>query len=478
MAKEGAKKILRVGIIQGRQIVEERLIRKREDVSLGTHAKNTFILPSSQLGKSYRLFEAKSDSYLLTFDERMEGRLSVNEQVLDLSSLAKSGNTKKRGGRSQIELDDRSRGKVVIGEFTLLFQFVEKPPVLPRPQLPAAARGGLSSSVDWLMFNILLVSFFVQGGLGIGLDYWWRNSGQYLHTEFGAKKTKAYELLKAEVMAEKEKEKEEEPEPEPDKDEETEETPDAEPEPDPEPKKEVKKQAPKAEPKPAKDPQPQKRSAARIKELKTAVTKKTFLHALGSVGEGDGPGNTLGAGLASSTLDDAFNNLDGGVANADGTTKTFVGQPQAVKSGKGAYKGLGKGEGGGSRIKTGAVKDKKKKRAEIKVKFRVRGGSVGGQSGSGRVDKGAVKKVFSRRSGAIKHCYEKALKSNPNVKGKVTIRFQIGTAGRITRSKCTSNTTGSAAICKCILGKVKSWRFPSPEGGPVTFSYPFILSQG
>ena len=58
MAKEGAKKILRVGIIQGGRIVEERLIRKREDVSLGTHAKNTFILPSSQLGKSFRLFEA------------------------------------------------------------------------------------------------------------------------------------------------------------------------------------------------------------------------------------------------------------------------------------------------------------------------------------------------------------------------------------------------------------------------------------
>ena len=30
MAKEGAKKILRVGIIQGGRIVEERLIRKRE----------------------------------------------------------------------------------------------------------------------------------------------------------------------------------------------------------------------------------------------------------------------------------------------------------------------------------------------------------------------------------------------------------------------------------------------------------------
>jgi len=477
MAKEGPKKILRVGIIQGGRIVEERLIRKREDVALGTHAKNTFILPTSQLGKSYRLFEAKSENYLLSFDERMEGRLSLNDQVVDLSALAKSGNTKRRGNRCQVELDDRSRGKVVIGEFTLLFQFVEKPPVLPRPQLPAAARGGFSQRVDWLMFNVLLASFLIQAGLGIGLDIWWRSSGRYLQSEFGTKKSRAYELLKAEVIAEKKKE-EEEPEPEPEEEEESEEeSEEPEPEPDPEPTPRAK---PKAEPKPVKSEQPQKRSAARIKELKSSVTKKTFLHALGSAGDGEGGiANTLAQGLASSQLDDAFSNLDGGVANADGSTKTFVGEPSAVKSGKGAYKGIGKGEGGGARIKTGAVKSKAKASGgEIKVRLKIRGGSVGGQSGAGKVDKGAVKKVFKRRSGAIKHCYEKALKSNPNVKGKVTIRFQIGTAGRITRIKVTGNTTGSSSIGSCITGKVKSWRFPSPDGGPVTFSYPFILAKG
>jgi hypothetical protein len=477
MAKEGAKKILRVGIIQGGRIVEERLIRKREDVALGTHAKNTFILPTSQLGKSYRLFEAKSEAYLLNFDDRMEGRLSLNEQVVDLSALAKSGNLKKRGGRYQVELDDRSRGKVVIGEFTLLFQFVEKPPVLPRPQLPAAARGGLAQRVDWLMFNVLLASFLVQAGLGIGLDIWWRSSGQYLRQEFGAKKTRAYELLKAEVLAEKKKKEEKDPEPDPEPDDAQEDDADPDPDPKPEAKKPVEKVRPRE---PVKAEQPQKRTASRIKELKANVTKKTFLHALGSLGDGEGGiANTLAKGLASSALDDAFNNLDGGVANADGSTKTFVGEPSAVKSGKGAYKGIGKAEAGGSRIKTGAVKSKGKSAGgEIKVKLKVRGGSVSGQSGSGKVDKGAVKKVFRRRSGAIKHCYEKALKTNPNLKGKVTIRFRIGTAGRITNIKVTKNTTGSSSIGSCITSKVKSWRFPSPEGGPVTFSYPFILAKG
>ena len=147
MAKDGKRKILRVGIIQSGRIVEERLIRKREDVSIGQASKNTFILPASHLPKSFTLFEGKGAGYHLIFDDSMEGRVSIGEEVLDLKSLAKSGSARRRGGRATVELDDRSRGKIVVGEFTFLFQFVDVPPVLPKPQLPASARG---ANIDWL----------------------------------------------------------------------------------------------------------------------------------------------------------------------------------------------------------------------------------------------------------------------------------------------------------------------------------------
>ena len=147
MSKQPMKKILRVGVIQGGRIVEEKLVRKREDVTIGQSAKNTFILPSSHLSKSYKIFEAKGESYFLAFDDSMEGRVSLHDQVLDLKSVAKSGEVKKKGGRYLVELDDNSRGKVQMGEFTLLFQFVDKPPVLPRMQLPAEAT---KTNIDWL----------------------------------------------------------------------------------------------------------------------------------------------------------------------------------------------------------------------------------------------------------------------------------------------------------------------------------------
>ncbi len=489
MASTGKRKILRVGIIQSGRIVEERLIRKRENVTVGQASKNTFIVPASQLSKSYTLFESKSDAYFLIFEESMEGRVSIGDQVVDLKSLARSGNAKKRGGRYVVQLDEKSRGKVIIGEFTLLFQFIDAPPVLPKPQLPAAARGGLAQRVEWAFVNILIICGLVLGGAGVGLDIWWRQTGQYLQDQFGQKRTRAFEVLKAEVLQQKEKEKEEEPEPE-----DTEEDPEAEaeddiPEADPAPVPEKKPEKKKPEKKADKSGEDKKsgaderRSNRSRSEIKAAVTKKTWLHKIGSEGEGGGAfgPNTLKDGVATAKLDDAFRNLDGGVATAEeGQKATFVGAPKSVKTGKSGYQGLKKGEAGGQRIATKEVKTDTKEAAsggEIKVRGKV-GSRIGKARGTGTVDGSAVSKVFSRRKKAIKVCYEKQLNKDPSLKGKVVIKFKIGPAGRVTSIKVVKNTTGSAAVGTCIANKVKSWKFPQPEGGSVTFQNQFILSSG
>ncbi|MCB9727557.1 MAG: TonB family protein [Deltaproteobacteria bacterium] len=482
MAQEGTKKILRVGIIQGGRIVEERLIRKREAVTVGVAAKNTFILPVAGLPKSLTLFDAKGENYQLHFDESMSGRVSVGDAVQDLKALQKSPNVQKRGSSYVVGLDTRSRGKVVIGEFTILFQFVEAPPVLPRPQLPAAARGGIAQRIDWTFVNMLILSFLLQGGAGVGLDIWWRQEGRYLQDEFGERKTRSYEVLKAEVLQQQEIEKEE-PEPteaEPaDKEQEAEE-PTAEPAPEPEPKKETPK--PRVDQGEKKEPAEVRDSNRTKSELKKDVTKKTFLHVLGAEGEDGSLGpSTLKAGLADAKLDEAFQNADGGVANADETTKTTFGGAPVAKAGTGEYKGITKAEAGGERIATKKVETVDKTTAtggEKKVSASVRGGSLTGKTGVGKVDPTAVKSVFARRKGAVQYCYEKALKVNEKLKGKVVIQFTIGPAGRITSISVTENSTGDSSVGQCIMDKVRSWKFTPPEGGSVTFSFPFVLSTG
>ena len=51
-------KILQIGIIQNGKIVEERLVRQRENVTIGQSTKNTFVVPASNaLPRTFTIFE-------------------------------------------------------------------------------------------------------------------------------------------------------------------------------------------------------------------------------------------------------------------------------------------------------------------------------------------------------------------------------------------------------------------------------------
>jgi hypothetical protein len=52
MATQEPQKILRLGVIQGGNIVEEKLLRVPETVTVGQGAKNTFIVVDERLSVS------------------------------------------------------------------------------------------------------------------------------------------------------------------------------------------------------------------------------------------------------------------------------------------------------------------------------------------------------------------------------------------------------------------------------------------
>src|SRR6476659_3954367 len=163
--RDAEAKILRIGIIQSGKIVEERLVRKRENVTIGQSAKNTFVVPASNyLGRSFVLFELGPQGYALNFTDGMDGRVSLGEQVVALPALRQSGRAQKRGELWHLPLSDKSRGKVVIGDVTVLFQFVAPPPVQPRPQLPPSVRSSLLQNLDWMLLAVVASSFLVHFG--------------------------------------------------------------------------------------------------------------------------------------------------------------------------------------------------------------------------------------------------------------------------------------------------------------------------
>lgn len=76
----------------------------------------------------------------------------------------------------------------------------------------------------------------------------------------------------------------------------------------------------------------------------------------------------------------------------------------------------------------------------------------------------------------IQHCYEQQLVQKPNLKGKVTAAFTIIGNGSIGAHSIPTSSLNDKATEKCILSKIKNWKFPKPRGGgKVSVRYPFLL---
>ncbi|MEQ9503277.1 MAG: VIT domain-containing protein [Deltaproteobacteria bacterium] len=105
------------------------------------------------------------------------------------------------------------------------------------------------------------------------------------------------------------------------------------------------------------------------------------------------------------------------------------------------------------------------------------GGLADGFSGvvRGSLSKDRIAQVFRRKRGAFKSVFEKMLKSDPTLSGKVVLELTVGPDGRVVAARI----RGDAAKQKRWAGLVavaKKMRFPAPAGGgTIHISYPFIF---
>src|SRR5580704_10420971 len=167
MQQSAGPKVLRIGLVVGGRILEERVVRQRTSVTVGPSEKSTFVVQAN-LPAQFKLFELIGSDYYLNFLDGMTGRIALASGITDLVSL--KGQAKRVGPAYQVRLTDEARGKVVIGETTFLFQFVAPPPIQPRPQLPLSVKGGMASQIDWSLTIIAAFSFLLHFGL-VGAMY-------------------------------------------------------------------------------------------------------------------------------------------------------------------------------------------------------------------------------------------------------------------------------------------------------------------
>ena len=78
---------------------------------------------------------------------------------------------------------------------------------------------------------------------------------------------------------------------------------------------------------------------------------------------------------------------------------------------------------------------------------------------------------------SIKAAYNRILKQNPTLAGKITVRFTILPSGRVSDVKVVESTVDDESLKSRIVRVIKNWRFSTiPESeGKVTVNFPFIF---
>jgi TonB family protein len=456
--KRSGPRVLRIGLFREKKIVEERIVRRRETVSIGTAAKNHLILRAGtlppQLESRFELFQLVGDDYILNFTGDMTGKVALPGGVQKLEHLRETGAARDAGTHYQIKLADTSRGNIRMGDFTVFFEFVSAPPITPKPQLPAAVQRGFVKNIDWTFTTWVIFSYMVFFGFIIYMENadWEVDTGVQEVPESLARLIFEAPIEPPTVEEEEEAGKGEE-----------EETKTKAPD-----KKPVKAEKAEREPSGGAEPAESAEGRARIVEEAAAQAEAMLLGALG--GENGALGDVLAGGAVTGNAADVLAQASGvGVATRSeaGTLRTRSGGGSGHQAGLGSLK---KSERAGKAASEGQAVKEREVRGNVGLNS---GGDVGG---SGEFDAALVQTQIKQRLKSITRCYESELRKNPSLSGKVTVTFTIQERGNVTDAKASENTTGSPAVADCVTRTISRFRFnPGPDGGSVTFRYPFVF---
>ncbi|MBI5548833.1 MAG: AgmX/PglI C-terminal domain-containing protein, partial [Deltaproteobacteria bacterium] len=216
-------------------------------------------------------------------------------------------------------------------------------------------------------------------------------------------------------------------------------------------------------------------AAARAEKIRQGVANKGLLKMLGAIGDGGGGTaieDVLGGGAAGQDIASALAGAGGvGVATADGLAEG--GGRKGGGSGEAA--GIGDLATSGGAGAAGGLGEKKVAAVTGRVID-----SGGPEVDSTSCDREAISKYVKSRLRAIQNCYEKELKRNVSLKGKVVIRFTIGESGRVMgQPEVEEDTLGNEAVTSCIRNTIRMWMFPIKDNEcPVAYPFIFQPSSG
>ncbi len=91
----------------------------------------------------------------------------------------------------------------------------------------------------------------------------------------------------------------------------------------------------------------------------------------------------------------------------------------------------------------------------------------------------ALQSALRARGGQARGCYERALRTNSQLAGKMSVQIKLSPTGSVCSASISGDTLGDAAVSSCVLSNFRSGVYPAPQGGCVATEVPlnFISKQ-
>ena len=96
----------------------------------------------------------------------------------------------------------------------------------------------------------------------------------------------------------------------------------------------------------------------------------------------------------------------------------------------------------------------------------------------GSLDKDLIRRTVRAHIHEVRHCYNQGLARDPNLKGRVAVKFMVGPRGDILAAEIAEATLADKTVGACIVAAIRRWTFPKPQGSTVVITYPFVLEPG
>jgi TonB family protein len=436
-----------------------------------------FTYPVPELTGWEELFSAARGGARLTLRPGMTGELRVGENWLPIEDLETWGLARGRRGRRWVQLTPAMEGEVRYRGMEVGFRFAGPPEarvveeVRRWGSVPLRFRRGLLAREEW---PFALLTWGLYGALAYlaltlsalelpdapAPEKAARRFAKLIYEAPQAPTPARSELLK---KAEEEAAAEEEV---------VEEAP-AEEEPEPEPTPEPEAAAPEAaletppaeapaEPGPAPEPAD---PAKRREEIREKVAKKGLLGLLGGRGSASTARRTRGSILegqgAAADLDKVLENVEG-LRSAQGSGGDGLGTGEGL-SGDIDASGV---SGSGTRSVQVAQREQQVVEAKEEVSL---------DELTLKQAVAAIHKAVGTYLGGIRYLYNRELRRNPDLEGKLTVRITVSPEGEVLDCEVVDSTLDSPDLEKAVVKRVKKWNLPAVAPRVISVTYPFVF---